>query len=848
MGRIVDNAVQKTMQLKAAGNITTGDVVYFDNQSTNTVKTLSNEATPTTYQYYTESTVLSPVTTAITLTNTSFKSCALNSGDFISAYFNGSSVRFSRFNSSGVLQGSETVVEAIGSCSTLHVAALTGGGFVVAYQVSTTSVKAAVYDATGTQVVAPFTVATVTLSGSSTVVSEKLNTGGFVIGWTTASNCQFNIYNSSGVIQGTTVTVQTAAVASNNGSDLSIVLLSTGNFAVVYRNTTTNSSCRIFNTSGTSLYSVNLFLGGTSNTYNIKACSLGTAGFAVMMNNTSNAFINIQRYDNTGSVISDASSSNGTWGCSYIPIQSGALTSSYSLFDMAYDSLTGGFNFAIGNGSSTAGGGYYGRFDSAGRLVGELIPFTANCTDIRLSCNAGRVFLQYRGSSNYLNYAIYNGTQQVTTSTTHVNPESNAIFRSPNYGISTSAYYNSNGQPRWYVKTRLQNNDIAIATISTSGASAAPVTLTIVDSNGFLKLQKYVTNLTYTNTVDNLAICQLTNGTIVISVCSQAALGLTMYMYTSTGAPLQAAFSQLVYSSFQTYNTCLAPLANGNFVLGYATGTSGLAFRLFNNLGVDQGSYSTGFAGDFSSTSSQPSAISACGLTDGSWVAYVQNSANAFFCRGSGTSTTMLLSSLASPIASTNNNNGKACIAAPDGGYYLASANSAGAGVSIYKYSAANVQSNSNGTPTSAYSYQYGHSLSLLPNTSQVCIVTSSNGSVYKFPYNLGSITLAATLSPSSSVYTNALTVNNDAIAMIISSGAGNNYILKNYTPIPIAGVATKSAVAGDTLDVIIEGNVDTKDYWISSNVNYIGQYPSGVKGTISGNTAELTRQRNNLG
>ena len=848
MGRIVDNAVQKTMQLKAAGNITTGDVVYFNSPSTNTVKTLSNEATPTTYQYYTESTVLSPVTTAITLTNTSFASCVLNSGDFISAYFNGSAVRFSRFNSSGVLQGSETTVEAIGSCSTLHVAALTGGGFVVTYQVSATSVKAAVYDATGTQVVAPFTVATVTLSSSSTVIAEKLNTGGFVIGWFSTGNGQFNIYNSSGVLQGTTVTFASGIGATNNGSDLSIVLLSTGNFAVIYKNSTTNSLYAIYNTSGTSLYSGSLFLGGTSDTYNIKACSLGTAGFAVMMNNTSNAFINIQRYDNTGSVISDASSSNGTWGCSYIPIQSGALTSSYSLFDIAYDSLTGGFNFAIGNGSSTAGGGYYGRFDSAGRLVGDLIPFTANCTNIRLSCNAGRVFLQYRGASNYLGYAIYNGTQQVTTSTTHVNPENNATFRSPNYGIATSIYYNSDGAPRYYAKTRLQNNDIAIATIRTAGSTAAPITLTIVDSNGFVKLQKYVTNFTYTNTVDNIAICQLTNGTIVISACSQTALGLTMYMYTSTGAPLQAAFSQLVYSSAQTYNTCLAPLTNGNFVLGYATSTSGVEFRLFNNLGVNQGSYSTGFTGNFSSIASQPSALSACGLTDGSWVAYVQNSVNAFYCRGSGSSTTMLLSSTASPFATTSSNNGKACIGSPDGGYYLASANTAGSYVGIASYNTANVQLNTSSTPTSIYQYTYGHSLGLLPNTSQVYIVTGTNGSIVKFPYSLTSVTLTAILSPSTSVSANALTVNNDAIAMIVYGSYGGNYILKNYTPMPIAGVATKSAVAGDTLDVIIEGNVDTKDYWLSSSVNYLSQILSGVKGLFSGNTAELNRQRNNLG
>ena len=83
---------------------------------------------------------------------------------------------------------------------------------------------------------------------------------------------------------------------------------------------------------------------------------------------------------------------------------------------------------------------------------------------------------------------------------------------------------------------------------------------------------------------------------------------------------------------------------------------------------------------------------------------------------------------------------------------------------------------------------------------------------------------------------------------MIVYGSYGGNYILKNYTPMPIAGVATKSAVAGDTLDVIIEGNVDTKDYWLSSSVNYLSQILSGVKGLFSGNTAELNRQRNNLG
>ena len=161
MGRIVDQNVKSTFKMTAGGNVTAGDLLYAPSVTSPNPKSVPYVTSSLTSY---KDTSISAGTTIITGTGLNSAQwlgrCQLVSGDYVIAYVDtgGTVIKFQRFNSSWVAQGAVVTVETITSNATLSIAALTGGGFALAYNNTTTNVRAAVYDSTGTQTVAPFVV------------------------------------------------------------------------------------------------------------------------------------------------------------------------------------------------------------------------------------------------------------------------------------------------------------------------------------------------------------------------------------------------------------------------------------------------------------------------------------------------------------------------------------------------------------------------------------------------------------------------------------------------------------------------------------------------------------------
>ena len=131
--------------------------------------------------------------------------CGLTSGEFVVAYptTTGNAVKFGRFNASGTLQGSLTSVST-SSNGKSAVAALSGGGFVVAVCNPSNYPSYAVYNASGAL---QGSVTTIQSTAATYIDCFGLNDGGFVVAYSTGTAIRFSRHNSSGTLQGSITTV-----------------------------------------------------------------------------------------------------------------------------------------------------------------------------------------------------------------------------------------------------------------------------------------------------------------------------------------------------------------------------------------------------------------------------------------------------------------------------------------------------------------------------------------------------------------------------------------------------------------------------------------------------------------
>lgn len=179
----------------------------------------------------------------------------LQNGNFVLAW-NDSSTKFLIFDSAlNILAGAITVGTAyavVAGVTALGLCALSGGGFAVAYQSSAgTAINFATYDNSGTQVVAPTNIQTLTVVSAEFMALAQISNGNIV--------CAFNGSAQSGGVTGSShvvVTTAGAAVAGPTHLQSSSayrpiqIAVMTGFYAVAANSDSNTLKCGVYSNAG----------------------------------------------------------------------------------------------------------------------------------------------------------------------------------------------------------------------------------------------------------------------------------------------------------------------------------------------------------------------------------------------------------------------------------------------------------------------------------------------------------------------------------------------------------------------------------------------------------------------
>jgi hypothetical protein len=275
--------------------------------------------------YNNDGTVVKATTTVATLNASSpqrSQFAVTASGDILFAYSKATSTdfAFSRYNSSGTLQGAEVVIEAASNAENIFVLVHSGGDFIIRWYrtVTTTGTKFARYNSSGVlqgSIVTLSSSAGGTISINAEVLAWELSNGNILhIALDSSSSlATLYVYNISNTLIASSATwhgnvntniIETTApsVIVNNGSITfgTLANVSTGQVKI-WR---ANNSLQFFGSAITSAYVVNqLSSGGIMNLY-----SNGSAGFTIVsagFNNT-NYNYNVHSINLTGTLLGSA--------------------------------------------------------------------------------------------------------------------------------------------------------------------------------------------------------------------------------------------------------------------------------------------------------------------------------------------------------------------------------------------------------------------------------------------------------------------------------------------------------------------------------------------------------------
>ena len=255
--------------------------------------------------YNNDSTVVLSTTTVATLATTgAYNVYDVNvtaSNDIVFSYYKaGGACSFTRYNSSGTIQGAEVTVEASATPNTIKVLPIAAGGFWIYYQRTATTAawKFARYDSTGTLQGALTTVATSSVLyyyGQFDNIAIELSGGNVVLLSLNASNVpQYNVYSSTGTVVKSTTVIESGGTTyvSNNyvpgicltgtGFTLSTIGSSTGINFYVYDSSGNPTQTR--KTTGTDITYLQQRSTFTNN--GIQLFNLGNAGYAALVSCT----------------------------------------------------------------------------------------------------------------------------------------------------------------------------------------------------------------------------------------------------------------------------------------------------------------------------------------------------------------------------------------------------------------------------------------------------------------------------------------------------------------------------------------------------------------------------------
>lgn len=229
------------------------------------------------------------VTTAATVTTATAASAyqhfvtALSGGGFVVAFYS-STTYYGVYTSTGT--ATRAMAAGSNSCSGMFAPpiALTGGGFVLIFQQSSSGIYATRFNASG--VAQGSTITLYTGVGQALAWGVALTGGGFAIlaGETSSNNGALKTFDSSGTQQGTTFSPWSGRYFANNSPSVAFAALSSGNYQVIWSTSSSGSEslCNVstaqFTAAGVQVgTTINLTTGNTSRSV-VAAASLNDGG------------------------------------------------------------------------------------------------------------------------------------------------------------------------------------------------------------------------------------------------------------------------------------------------------------------------------------------------------------------------------------------------------------------------------------------------------------------------------------------------------------------------------------------------------------------------------------------
>lgn len=349
------------------------------------------------------------VVSPITISDSSisyFRVKTLNSSSFVVSWIASSSMRFAIYSNSGTVIKSTTTVASVGSATTetWSVEALVGGNIVFAYYSAAAALSYAIYDSTGTAVLAP-TVAEAGASPDKIFILRQTG-GGFIIYYRNSSTTyKFARYNASGVLQGSITTIAAPGGVGFSGCLDGNVGVELANENVVFcaPNSSGYPFYYVYSSTG-SLIVGSLDVSNSSSTISypniIPGMCATTTGFAVVTptNNGSARYFNV--FDTSGTFLIQRKIAN----VSSIGGYSSSSNLNYlRIFSNGAAGLTVHEQVVTGGCSTTYQTNLY-SFDLSGTQRGSVVvlqaSFTSQSTNLcGVSLNDGSIAVTHRYSS-----------------------------------------------------------------------------------------------------------------------------------------------------------------------------------------------------------------------------------------------------------------------------------------------------------------------------------------------------------------------------------------------------------------------------------------------------------------
>lgn len=843
MGRIVDQNVKSTFKMTTGASVTSGDLLYANASDFKVLPLASQTPSFTSYTDTVPTTFTNLNTNAVN--GNTVKVCNLVSGDYVIAYTTTSGgyfVKFQRYNSSGVAQGSLTTVDTTIS-TTLSIAPLSGGGFVIAYNdgAVTTNPRFAVYNSTGTQTVAPTMIENVT---TSTIAAEAMTSGGFVVVYNAGTtNLKYGYYNVSGVLQGSLTSIVAGDFSAVN--NMHAKQLSDGQIAVGYRDASFNIYIAHINSSGAiSVASAPKWAASGTSPGFVRICPTTNGSYVLCYVQATYAQNKV--ISSTGVLTPSQWSTIATSGATTVTFPNSLnLNTTYSI-EVAPNSVAGGGTMTITNGTSS----YYYRFDNQGCQIGEIVGITGNSTTFRalgIAANGNDTWVTYVDANNYPSFTKFSATTNTNITPAYITQNNNVLSPVLTLASPTPSYTTNNTLGK-FSSCILNSGDIVSVTQNNSYTYGCH--LTVFGSDGVIKFQKWVW-VDGGNTLNEIGVASLSNGGFVVVTTNSGAgtgAGQFAYIYSSTAQYVTTIKIDVIGTT--SNNISVIGLVNGGFAVAYQNTSTGTKYAVYANDGTTIASPT-----NIAQYNNSQRANSIAAMVDGGFViALLGSTGITYVQRFAATGVAV------STLTNTSGTSGVSVsvVGTSDNGFGLLKWQSSFA-IYLQKYNSGSLSPAWSivlvgGSPVPSQSYDIRLTYCSTNGYFVATYYNSGLSAQYFFKVNLagyvlngGTITVSGQALANSTLNSITLLPKTNDNVIILSGYSGYFQYLTFSQGYTLVGVAAESASTNTEIDVIVDGVTYLNKSWYPTTVNTLSNIPTGIKGVITGTTAELTRQRNNL-